>query len=135
MEIKNNYNPNFKAKFIDCNDLRQVVNYAIEHGKADKLNETRKNIESSYLTTRLTFSLGETDNGFPKVVFTRLKPKSHVLMPEYYKDYVESKPIEYVYTAKNKSKLAYALDLLIRMGSCVPNNKVFRKVVIKGGGE
>ncbi len=131
MQIQNN-NTSFKAKFIDSEGLRQVVNYALEHNKEEKLNSARKNIESSYMHIRVKMDIGETDKGFPKVIFTRYKPKSFVLLPKNYGDYIESKPIEYVYNAKKKSALEFAYDLLIKMGSSVPKNKVFQKVVIKG---
>lgn len=134
MNIQSNYNlnTNFKAKFVDSEGIRQVAKYAVEHNKTEKLNEARKNIEGSYLPIRIKMEIEETDKGFPKVVFTRFKPKSFVILPKNYNDYVESSPIEYVYNAKKKSALEFAYDLLIKMGSCVPKNKIFRNVVIKG---
>ena len=42
------YTPNFNAKFIQSDDLKKIADYAVEHGKFEKLNQARKNIDSFY---------------------------------------------------------------------------------------
>ena len=41
-----NFTPNFKAKFLHSESLKLVADYAVAHGKFNKLNSARKNIVS-----------------------------------------------------------------------------------------
>lgn len=54
MKIQNNPSQQtFQAKFLHSESLKMIAQYAVDHGKFDKLNTARKNIDKAYLTTRL----------------------------------------------------------------------------------
>ena len=61
-----NFTPNFKAKFLHSESLKLVADYAVAHGKFNKLNAARKNIDNAYLQTRLRVDIGEKE-GLPFV--------------------------------------------------------------------
>lgn len=134
--INNSYNtahrPAFKAKFLNSESMKQIADYAIQHGKFEKLNQSRKNIESSYLRTRLLVDTGVTNKGFPFIRFTRFVPKSNVIVPKTMQDLKQEKVVTFVSeSSKVKSPLKIALEKLIRMGIDVPHNRIFRKSVIE----
>ena len=60
MKIQNSQNQtSFQTKFLYSDSLQQLVQYSVEHGKFDKLNAARKNIDSAYLTIRLKVNIFE----------------------------------------------------------------------------
>ena len=67
--------PSFQAKFIYSDALKQVADYAVKHNKFNKLNQARKNIDSTYLTTRLKLDISKNADNLPVVSFTRYVPK------------------------------------------------------------
>lgn len=127
MEIKSN-NVTFGAKFLHSNDLKQVADYAVEHGKFDKLNQARKNIESAYLTTRIRLEISESKSGKPVLNFTKFMPKKSVGVAYSFDDYHEVKTVSYK-SEKKVNPLKFALEKIIKMGNSVPDNKIFRNVV------
>ena len=130
MEIKNvNPNLNFQAKFTDSKDMRKIVQYAVEKGKFDKLNNARKNIESAYLRTRLLVDIFDK-NGQPGIRFTRYVPKNCVVIPKNSDDYEIKRVVEYI-SSKKCNPLKFAFEKIVKMGQCVPNNRIFKNVVIK----
>ena len=122
---------NFNARFLKSRDMEKVANYAIEHGMFKELNEARLNIDSSYLLTKIDLKLAETEDGYPAAIFTRLIPRKSVPFPKYVEDYRVSRPMVYTSNAQI-SPFRFGMDLIIQMGSNVPNNKVFKRVVIEG---
>lgn len=132
MIIYNNPNStSFMAKFLYSDSLKDVAKYASEQGKFKYLDEARNNIDSTHLRTRLLFECGENEKGFPFVTFTKYEPKSHITIPQSADDYVKHKPITYTGNSKKISIMEFALKKLITMGNNVPNNKIFRKVVVE----
>ncbi len=134
--INNSYNtahrPAFKAKFLNSESMKQIADYAIQHGKFEKLNQSRKNIESSYLRTRLLVDTGVTPKGFPFISFTRFVPKSGIIVPKTMQDLKQEKVVTFVTeSSKIKNPIKFALEKLIRMGIDVPHNRIFRKSVIE----
>lgn len=128
MKIQNNTNQTaFQAKFLYSNSLKQIADYAVEHGKFEKLNEARKNIDSAYLTTRLKVDIFEKD-GKPGVSFTRYTPKKDMVAKSN-NDYMQVKQIKYISSTKC-NPLKFALERLIRLGNNAPHNNMFRSVVI-----
>lgn len=119
---------NFKAKFFHSESLKQVADYAVEKGKFQKLNQARKNIDMSNLTTRLRFDYGEL-NGRPFVTFARYDLKPGVIVPESLEDYKEPK-VYLIQSSKKENVLKFALERLIKMGNNAPNNKLYKHVVL-----
>ena len=126
---QNQINPTFKAKFLYSKSLELVADYAVQKGKFDKLNEARKNIASTNLTTRLRFDMGEK-NGKPFVTFARYNLKPGVIIPETMNDYKPPKVFIYP-SSKNENVLKFALERIIKLGNNAPKNNMFKKVVIK----
>ena len=121
-------NPNFQAKFLHSESLKLVADYAVEKGKFDKLNQARKNIDTSNLTSRLRFDIGEV-NGRPFVTFARYDLKPNVVVPQSLDDY--KAPKFYLYeSCKKCDMLKFAYERIIKMGNNVPNNRLFRQVVL-----
>ncbi len=133
MQINNNrnYTPNFQAKFLHSESLKQIADYAVELGKFDKLNNARKNIDSAFLRTRIRVDFGADENNKSFVTFTRFVPKENVVVPQTMDDYIVEKTMLYTTTNKKKHPLKYALEKIIKMGNQVPENRIFREVVIK----
>ena len=50
----------FQAKFLHSESLKQLADYAVEHNKFEKLNQARKNIDSSFLMTRLRLDISKS---------------------------------------------------------------------------
>lgn len=130
MNIKNNYDrQSFQAKFTKSDSLTEIVKYAKEKGKFEKLNQARKNIESAYLTRRIQVDLFY-DGERPAIIYTRFEPK-------YKLDHVATNPEDYEVRARHSFSstkkgniLDFALRHIIRMGNSVPDNKIFKKVVV-----
>lgn len=121
-------NLSFKAKYLKSESLTQVVNYAVEKGKFEKLNQARKNVDASCLTTRLRFDMGEVD-GKPFVTFTRYELKPGVIVPKSMDDYKAPKSFLYQ-SSKRENMLRFAYERLIKIGNNAPNNKMFKQVVM-----
>ena len=125
----NNYqsNVNFQAKFVKSDSLYDIVNYAIENGKFNKLNQARKNIDRAYLTTKLKADVFYS-NSHPTLSITKYepKPRSSGLFIE---DYIPTNRVEFECQKLNANPLAYALKILIKMGNSVPHNNIFKNVV------
>ncbi len=128
MQITNNTNTSFRAKFLDSESLRLVADYAVEHGKFDKLNAARKNIDKTCLQTRLRFDMGE-NNGKPFVSFTKFVPKKNVLVANSMDDFVASKSVV-CESSKKMNLLKFALEKIIKLGNNAPNNKMYKSVVL-----
>ncbi len=128
MQITNNTNTSFRAKFLDSESLRLVADYAVEHGKFDKLNAARKNIDKTCLQTRLRFDIGE-NNGKPFASFTKFVPKKNVLVANSMDDFVASKSVVYE-SSKKMNPLKFALEKIIKLGNNAPNNNMYKSVVL-----
>jgi hypothetical protein len=134
MRISNNYTnynkPSFGAKFFHSESLKNLVEYSVEHGKFDRINQARKSIDNAYLTTRLRMDISTNDSNNPIVIFTRYKLKNDVIVPTSMDDYKVDKTIEFV-SAGTENPLKYALNKLIKLGNGAPNNNMYKDVVIK----
>lgn len=131
MQIKQNHtgsNPKFGAKFLHSESLKQVAEYAVEHGKFDKLNSARKNIDSAYLQTKIRVDVGVNKKGFPSLTFTRFEPKKSVLIPMKADDYQMTK-VTVVESSKNCNPFKFAMEKIIKMGNDAPKNNLFKRVV------
>ena len=119
---------NFKARFLDSESLRRVANYAVEHNKFDKLNNSRKNIEKYYFNRRLLVDVGEKD-GKPYITFTRFIKKPEVIVPKTMQDFKKDK----ITTFKSETKmnpLKFAFERLVKLGNDAPKNRMFKNVII-----
>ena len=123
------YSPAFRAKFINSEALKQVVEYAVEHKKFDKLNQARKNIDNSCLTVRLLVDIGETENGKPYISFTKFEPKKNIIIPSSNDDYREVKTVKFV-SEKKMNPLKFAYEKIIKLGNDAPNNNMYKHVVL-----
>jgi len=122
------YSPSFKAKFVYSESLKQIVEYAIKNGKFDKINQARKNIDTSHLKTRLRVDIGVNDKGFPFVTFARLLVKPNVVIPQYKSDYRIDKIVEYV-SRKRIDPCKFAFEKIVKMGNSAPKNRIYYNVV------
>lgn len=133
MQIQNTtskpYSPNFQAKFLYSKDLKNVVEYAVQHGKFDKLNQARKNIESAHLPKRLILNIDQNKEGNTVVRFTRLVPRKTVIIPTRMEDYSIKKVKEYI-CYNNTNPLKVALEKLLKLGNNAPNNNMYKDVVV-----
>ncbi len=127
--IPQNYTPNFQAKFLYSDDLKRVAEYAVEHGKFDKLNQARKNIDSVYLRTRLLLNIDQTNDRNTVIRFTRFYPRDTVIIPQKIEDYSIKKVKEYI-CFKNIDPLKFALRKIIELGNNAPHNKMYKDVVV-----
>ena len=130
MIIQNNSQCSFGAKFLNTQSLHDVVNYAIENGKFDKLNKARKNIDCAYLNRRLKLELFTTEDEkeIPYVILTRYTPKSDVIIPKTMDDYNMSEP--FLFTANKKmNPLKFAFDIICKLSNSAPKNNMYKKVV------
>lgn len=119
---------NFRAKYFYSDDLYKTVQYAVEHGKFDKVNQARKNTESSNLVKRLFLSVKTLDDGRAEVSFTRMVPKRWASVPYSPKDYKIDKTT--TYTSKEKiNPWKFAMEKIIKLGNNAPNNKMFKAIV------
>ena len=134
MKIQNNihhpaYHTSFQAKFLHSESLKMVADYAVEHNKFDKLNQARKNIDASYLQTRLKMDISEKENGNYIVSFTKYCPKKNINIAYSLDDYEIVKTTEFT-SEKKINPLKFALDKIIKLGNNAPHNKMYKKVVI-----
>ena len=123
------HSPAFQAKYLHSEALKQVADYAVEHGKFDKLNQSRKNIDKSALQTRLRFDLGEND-GRPFVSFKRYKIKPTSIIVESM-DYLVIDKVSIYRSCKKMNPLKFALEQLIKIGNDAPKNNMFKNVILK----
>ena len=121
-------NLSFKAKYLKSEALKQVVEYAVEKGKFENLNQARKNVDSCCLTTRLRFDIGEVE-GRPFVTFTRYELKPEVIIPKSKDDYRKLGSFLFQ-SSKREDILEFAYRRLIKIGNNAPNNKMFKRVVM-----
>ena len=129
MNVNNNYsNVNFQAKFLKSDSLYDVVHYAIDNGKFEKLNQARKNIDNACLRTRLQMDIAYTNNS-PTVIFTKYEPKklSSGLFTD---DFIPTNRVEYICTKPKTNPLEFALRMIIKMGNSAPKNNIYKNVVI-----
>lgn len=124
-----NQSPNFTAKFFHSDSLKQVAEYSVEHGKFEKLNQARKNIDKTYLQTRFLVNIGEQD-GKPFVTFDSFAPKRHIIVPKSMDDYRAISSIKIV-SEKKMNPLKFALQKIIKLGNSAPDNKMFQKLAGK----
>lgn len=134
MKVQNNihypcYNTSFQAKFLHSESLKKVADYAVEHNKIDKLIQAKKNIDTSYLQTRLKMDISETETGKPIVSFTKYSPKKNINIAYSIDDYEIVKTTEFK-SEKKINPLKFALDKIIKLGNNAPHNKMYKKVVI-----
>ena len=124
------YKPQFRAKFLHSESLKMIADYAVEHGRFDKLNQARKNIDLSCLPIRIRVDIGLSEKGFPLISFTKFRPKNGMITPKTMNDYELVKCVTYS-SEKKENLLKFAMEKIIKMGNHVPNNKIFKTVVIR----
>lgn len=134
MKVRNNihtpsYNTSFQAKFLHSESLKMVADYAVEHNKFEKLNQARKNIDSSFLQTRLKLDIKESKNGNPIVSFTKYEPKKNVNVAYSLDDYEVVKITEFK-SEKKINPLKFALEKIIKLGNNAPRNNMYKNVII-----
>ena len=109
---KVNSTPNFQAKFLHSESLKQIADYAAEHGKFNKLNTARKNIDNAYLQTRLRVDIGENE-GKPFISFTRFKPKKTTVVVNSINDLKQDK-VTLFKSDKPENVFKFALEKIIK---------------------
>ncbi len=131
MQINQSTNtPNFQAKFFYSKSLENVALYAVRHNAFGKLDRMQRHISSLHLKTRIKVDIKMTDEGFPQVIFTRFYPKHNTLVAIQKSDYKKIKQVTYT-SDKKVNPLWFAMNKIIEMGRRVPDNNIFREVVMK----
>ncbi len=118
----------FRARFFNSESLRSVANYAAEHGKFEKLNNSRKNIEKYYFNRRLLVDIGEKE-GKPYITFTRFVQKPEVIVPKTMLDFKQDKVVT-IQSEKRMNPLKFAFEKLVKLGNEAPKNNMFKNIVI-----
>lgn len=126
---QNTYTPKFGMKFTDSEALRNIAEYAIEHGKFTELNNARKEIDKLYLRHKLRIDTSTNDKNMPVITFTKYTPKSHIMFPEYENDYV-IKTIEFT-SKKEMNVFDYAIKMICKMAQNKCKNDVFYQIIRK----
>ncbi len=131
MQINQSTNtPNFQAKFFYSKSLDNVAKFAVRHNAFGKLDRMQKHISQVHLKTRLRLDISMTEQGFPQVTFTRYYPKFDTSIARYKDDYKKIKSVTYT-SDKKDNPLWFAMNKIIEMGRNVPNNDIFKEVVMK----
>lgn len=130
MQLITNNKPSvsFQAKFLHSESLKQLADYAVEHNKFEKLNQARKNIDNSFLTTRLRLDISKSQDGFPVVSFTRFQPKKTASTPYELEDYVQTKTVKFE-ASRKMNPLKFALEKFIKLGNKAPHNNMYKNIV------
>lgn len=128
MNIDRTSNINFQAKFLKSDSLQKVADYAIEHGKFEKLNKARKNIDNAHFSTRLLVDVGD-EEGRPFIRFTRYNPRPNAPVAYTMEDLRPEKVTVFKSEAK-KNPLKFAFEKIVKMGNNAPHNNMYQKVVI-----
>ncbi len=130
MYIQNNNQCSFGAKFLNSQSLKDVVNYAVENGKFDKLNQARKNIDCAFLNRRLKFELFTTEDEkkIPYVILTRYTPKQDVIIPKSMDDFKMSEPFLFI-ASKKMNPLKFGYEIIRKLSNSAPKNNMYKKVV------
>lgn len=128
MQIKNETNQAFTAKFLYTDSLKQVADYALQHGKFNKLNDARKNIDSAHLSTRIKLDVTRTEKGYPSLTFTTYRPKSTVIVPKTMDDMREVRAVT-IEKKVSMNPIRYALEKIIKMGNNAPKNNLYKRIV------
>lgn len=124
-----NNNTNFKAKFFQSEDLKEIVRYAESKGKIDKLLAAKNNISKNFMTTRILVETGYNEKLYPVVTFSKFIPKPTVVVPKSNEDFLFIRSKTYV-ANKIQNVYEFALEKIIKMGNNVPANKIYRNVVM-----
>ena len=123
---------NFQAKFLHSQSLKDIVEYAVEHDKFDKLNISRKMIDARHLKARLLVDLAVDDKGCPFMKVTKYLPnKNSSSVANSMDDYYVAK-VSTITTTKKMNPLKFGLEKLIKMGNNHADNKLFERVVLRG---
>ena len=131
MQINQSTNtPNFQAKFFRTKSLENVALYAVKHNAFGKLDRMQKHISSVHLKTRVRVDIKITEEGFPQVIFTRSHPKHDTLIARCKNDYKKIKSVTYT-SEKKDNPLWFAMNKIIEMGKNVPNNDIFKEVIMR----
>ena len=129
MNIKSCDNLSFNAKIVPNSSYNQVMDYAVQHGKAAKLFEALENIDRIRHDTLIEMNVCYTEN-YPTVVFSRYEKGWNKVLQEPTDYFVIKRQVDYI-SDKKENPLKYALSRLIKLGNDAPNNKMFQEVVIK----
>lgn len=128
MQINHESSQAFTAKFLYSDSLKQVADYAIQHGKFNKLNDARKNIDASYLSTRIKLDITRSEKGYPTVTFTTYRPKSSVIVPKTMDDMREIRTVS-ITNKVSMNPVKFAFEKIIKMGNSAPKNNLYKKII------
>ena len=129
MNIQLNNNIGFNAKIIPNNTYEAVLDYAVQHNKAERFFEALKNIDKTRKNTFIQMDVCYTGD-FPTVVFSRYENGWDKLSQSPTDYLVVKRQVDYI-SNKKENPLKYAFNRLIKLGNDAPNNKMYQEVVIK----
>ena len=125
-----NPNPNFKAKFLYNNTLKQISEKAAELGQLENLNQAKKNISMQDNNIGLLIDIGE-NHGKYFVSFSKCVPRKKVKSPKTFDDFKLAKT-ETFEAGRHCNPVEFALSKLIKLGSDAPKNNMYKKIIIEG---
>lgn len=120
--------PNFGARFLHSDDLARIAQYACDNKKFDKLNEARKKLDATRLTSRLYVEVGTLEKGNPFVKFFRYQPKKNVIVAKKADDYEIVKVVVVSSSNVKENPLAFALKQIIKLANGMPNGNLFKRL-------
>lgn len=118
-----NFSPNFGAKFLNTETLKETAEYAIKNNKFEKLNTARKNIEEYDTFVKLAVDRDESGKNF---VFTTYTPKYTLKNGEVKKRFKKTRTL---IPAQKGNYLNELYNLIIKMGNNAPENKLYKKII------
>lgn len=124
-----NPNPNFKAKFLYNNTLKQISEKAAELGQLENLNQARKNISMQDNNIGLLVDIGE-NNGKPFVSFSKYIPRKKVKSPKTFDDFKLAKT-ETFEACRHCNPIEFALNKILKLGNDAPNNNMYKKIIME----
>lgn len=119
--------PNFKAKFFDTPNLRQVVDNSLQKGTFQELKNAAFKISKTDLTTRVCFEMGYEDTK-PFVKFFTFIPKTKIICPKTLDDYKCLRTCTY-YGDHNENVLDLVEKNIIKLSDGAPKSKFYRKTI------
>ena len=118
-----NFSPNFGAKFLNTETLKETAEYAIKNNKFEKLNIARKNIEKHDEFVKIAVNRDESGKNF---VFTTYTPKYTLKNGEVIKQF---KLTHTLIPSQKGNYLNELCNLIIKMGNNAPENKLYKRII------
>ncbi len=129
-----NTTPNFGAKFLYSDSLKQVADYAKKRGAFTKLNQAQKNLAQKNPDTRILVDLGvyssiKKTETKPYVEFSIFEPVKRVGRPKKgIRQYELVKKVLFE-SQREMDPLKFAYNKILGLGKQDINNKIYKRIL------